>query len=152
MGRTKPEFSGAHLILLVEDFRKRHDRHIAKNAAGVFRPGYTRVLFNLDHEKGTRLADLARMGGVRIQSMAQLVDEMEEAGLVERTPDPEDGRAKRIRFTRKGLSVQKASTAAGAAVWDDYAKMLGKTELRAFQRQLENLVYEIGKERDSDES
>ena len=33
---------------------------------------------------------------------------LEHEGLVERVPDPEDGRAKLIRFTRRGLGPRQA--------------------------------------------
>ena len=47
---------------------------------------------------GTRLTDLARRVGISKQAVGQLVDELEEMGALERVPDPEDGRAKLIRF------------------------------------------------------
>lgn len=57
---------------------------------------------NLD-EGGTRLTDLARRAAMTKQSMSELVGQVERAGLIERRPDPSDGRARLICFTEKGL-------------------------------------------------
>lgn len=65
------------------------------------RLSHTQVLPHLDLE-GTRLTDLAARLDVTKQAAQQLINELEEAGLVERVPDPSDGRAKLIRFTAFG--------------------------------------------------
>ncbi|MDH3755024.1 MAG: MarR family winged helix-turn-helix transcriptional regulator [Acidimicrobiia bacterium] len=140
MGRIEPNVFSAHLILLVEDHKRRHEQHIAASAVGEMRYRHHKVFLYLDREHGSRLVDLAAANGIRIQSMAELVDEMEAAGLVERTADPHDGRAKRIRYTRKGLEVLDASTAASIAVWNEYAEVLGRDEMEHLQRQLERLT------------
>lgn len=51
---------------------------------------------------GTRLTELARRVGVSKQAIAPLVDEMVEMGVLERVDDPQDARAKRIRFSSRG--------------------------------------------------
>lgn len=58
---------------------------------------------NLDVE-GTRLSELARRAAITKQSMSELVDQVEMLGLVERRPDPTDGRAKLVHFTAAGLA------------------------------------------------
>ncbi len=54
---------------------------------------------------GTRLTDLAARARMTKQSMRELVDRAEALGLVERAPDPADGRAKRVSFTPSGLDL-----------------------------------------------
>jgi DNA-binding MarR family transcriptional regulator len=58
---------------------------------------------HLDLE-GSRLTDLAEQAGMSKQAMGDLVDQCEAWGLVERVPDEQDGRARRIRFTESGLA------------------------------------------------
>lgn len=57
---------------------------------------------NLD-EEGTRLTELARRAAMTKQSMSELVDQVERTGLIEKRPDPTDGRAKLVCFTAAGL-------------------------------------------------
>lgn len=54
---------------------------------------------------GIRLTELADKLGVTKQAVQQLVDELEELGMFERVPDPEDGRAKLIRWTDTGRAA-----------------------------------------------
>lgn len=51
---------------------------------------------------GSRLTELARLAQVTPQSMSYLVDQLATRGYVERTPDPDDARAVRIRLTARG--------------------------------------------------
>jgi DNA-binding MarR family transcriptional regulator len=57
---------------------------------------------------GSRLTDLARQAGVSKQAMGKLVDQCEAWGLVQRLPDPQDARARRVCFTATGLVWLKA--------------------------------------------
>src|SRR3954463_2098484 len=70
----------------------------------ILRPALTRVFPHLDFA-GVRLTELARRLGVTKQAASQLVAELAELGMVDETPDPEDGRAKRIRFSARGLEA-----------------------------------------------
>lgn len=65
------------------------------------RMAHTHLLPHLDFE-GTRLTTLAERMGISKQAAGELVDDLESQGLLERLPDPSDGRAKLIRFTVRG--------------------------------------------------
>ena len=60
------------------------------------------LMRNLDVE-GTRLTELARRASMSKQAMGELVDQCTELGLVDRMADPDDGRARIVKFTREGL-------------------------------------------------
>jgi DNA-binding MarR family transcriptional regulator len=65
------------------------------------RAAHTAVFPHLNAE-GVRGADLAKKLGVTKQAVSQLVTELEEWGVVEQVADPQDGRAKLVRLTKKG--------------------------------------------------
>ena len=58
-------------------------------------------------EDGSRLTDLAEQAQVTKQTASLLVAALEREGLVERVPDPADGRARLIRFTQKGKAASR---------------------------------------------
>ena len=65
------------------------------------RPAHTALLPHVDLD-GTRITEIANRLGVSKQAVGQLVDELEAMGLLERIPDPSDGRAKLVCFTEAG--------------------------------------------------
>jgi DNA-binding MarR family transcriptional regulator len=60
------------------------------------------VLGRLDREGSQSVSDLAAAERVRPQSMAQTVGDLEQAGFVERRPDPGDGRRALVSLTEAG--------------------------------------------------
>lgn len=53
---------------------------------------------------GSRLTELADRAGITKQAMGKLVDQCEAWDLVQRQPDPQDARARRVVFTAAGLA------------------------------------------------
>ena len=62
---------------------------------------HTTLFPHIDLVHGTRLTTLAERLGVSKQAAGQLVSELVDMGMLERRPDPEDGRANRICFVAK---------------------------------------------------
>jgi DNA-binding MarR family transcriptional regulator len=60
------------------------------------------VLGRLEREGPRGTSDLAAAEGVRPQSMAQTVSELEADGLIDRRPDPADGRRALLELTEQG--------------------------------------------------
>ncbi|WP_051333787.1 MarR family winged helix-turn-helix transcriptional regulator [Mesorhizobium sp. WSM3224] len=54
---------------------------------------------------GTRQAALIERAATTKQAVQQLLDGLEAEGVLERLPDPRDGRGKLVRYTRKGLDA-----------------------------------------------
>ena len=65
-------------------------------------PSQTAVLTRLWKEGASSARALAGAERVRPQSMATIVAALEQRGLVDRTPDPEDGRRQVVSLTAKG--------------------------------------------------
>ena len=85
-------------------------RRFVRDVLGaVHRHGYADVteallaLFRTLELGGSRLTDVAAAARVTKQSMRVLVDRAAAMGLVERAPDPADGRARTIAFSPAGL-------------------------------------------------
>jgi DNA-binding MarR family transcriptional regulator len=62
------------------------------------------TLSSLDRNGPARLTELAVQQGVTQPAMTQLVTRLQDAGLAERRPDPEDGRVVRVHVTDAGLA------------------------------------------------
>jgi DNA-binding MarR family transcriptional regulator len=104
------------------------------------RPSQASLLLNVDRRTGTRSTELARRAGVTKQAIMTVVDELETAGLVRRTPDPEDGRAKVVRLTARGRTCAAECRRAVAAVDARARRSLGGRRHDVLRETLEMLL------------
>lgn len=74
---------------------------------------------------GSRLTDLAERAGMSKQAMGDLVLQCEAWGLVTRGPDPQDARARLVRFTPTGLAWLKAFQEAVAQAEAEFRAEVG---------------------------
>ena len=75
------------------------------------RASYGSVLLPLFEEDGLRMGDVARRARLSKQTMTTMVRLAERDGLVERRPDPHDGRATRVHLSEKGRRFQPVAEA-----------------------------------------
>jgi DNA-binding MarR family transcriptional regulator len=75
--------------------------------------------------QGSRLSELAESAGMTKQAMGDLVTQCEAWGLVQRTPDPQDARARRIVFTETGLAWLRAFEEAVAQTEAEFKQEVG---------------------------
>ena len=84
------------------------------------RPSYGSVLVPLFDEDGLRMGELARRARLSKQTMTELVRRLEGDGLVERRPDPADGRASLIFLTARSRDFEPAA----AVILDDLDRLV----------------------------
>jgi DNA-binding MarR family transcriptional regulator len=86
-----------HLIsLAARGFTRLSESRLKPLGFGV---GQLPVLVALQNGNASTQRDLARFAKVEQPPMAQMLARMERDGLIERTPDPADGRSSRIMLT-----------------------------------------------------
>jgi DNA-binding MarR family transcriptional regulator len=75
--------------------------------------------------EGSRLTELAAQARMTRPAMAELVDDLQRLGIVERRPDPSDGRAKLICLTDQGWAAMRAGHQIIAELEAKYAGLIG---------------------------
>lgn len=93
-------------------------------------------------EDGSRLTELADRAAMTKQSMRELVEQVERAGLVKREPDPDDGRAKIIVFTPAGRKWLEAFGESVATAEMEMADVIGDERLRGARDALGKYAYQ----------
>lgn len=99
------------------------------------RPAHTTLFPHIDLE-GTRLTELAQRVGITKQAVGQLVDDLERVGMVERIPDPADGRAKLVVWTDRGRRGLLEGLEVLGGVERELAQVMGAERWRVFHEAL----------------
>ncbi len=133
---------GQSLMEVARDFQKSALIQFAESGHDNLQVSHQAVLAHLSIE-GTRLTELAERASMTKQAMGQLLDEVERLGYVERTPDPSDGRAKIVKFTKKGLKLMQHGTEIGDDIQNRYAKLIGDKKMQRLRALLEELHFKI---------
>ena len=99
--------------------RKAFDRRAA--GMGVTRAQW-KVLFRLTRTPGLRQVELADLLDVEPITLSRIIDRLEEAGHVERVPDPDDRRAWRLQVTEAAQPlVEKLRAVADEMIGDAFS-------------------------------
>ena len=134
------------LALLFRVIYQHHSQAIesALRAAGFddIAPSAGNVFPFMRHQ-GITISELAELAGVRKQTMAQAVEQLERSGYVERRENPADRRSRLVFLTERGRTVTPVTHAAAAAVEDRWASLIGTDELERLRQELRNLLTQI---------
>jgi DNA-binding MarR family transcriptional regulator len=98
-------------------------------------------------DRGSRVTELARLAQVSKPSVVYLVNDLERLGYVERIPDPADGRAKLVCFTKRGARAQREARKIVAEVEADWSRAFGAkdlADLRALLERLHDVLWPVG--------
>jgi len=92
-------------------------------------PQYT-ALTTLEEDPGLSNADMARLCFVTPQTMVRIIENLEKAGLVGRTPHPTHGRVRQIELTARGRRVVAECHERVLAIEDRLVSRLNRAERR----------------------
>jgi DNA-binding MarR family transcriptional regulator len=133
----------ATLQLLFKASRLANERALGRLASDParppVRPAHTALFPHLDFD-GIRLTDLAARVGVTKQAIGQLVDDLAALGMVERTGDPADKRAKRIRFSRRGYAALMQGLGTLREIEDALGAAIGRRRMRELHETLKLVI------------
>ena len=110
-------------------------------AAGLTdaRVAHTHVTAYISAE-GSRLTELAAQARMTLAAMSELVDDLQRLGIVERRPDPRDGRAKLICLTDAGWEAMRVARDAISEIEAGYGEVVGRERFEAAAQTLDTLL------------
>ncbi|QEY63284.1 MarR family transcriptional regulator [Metapseudomonas lalkuanensis] len=98
-----------------------------------------RALAHVARHEGCRQVDLADQLEVKPITLARLLDQLEQAGLVERRPDPDDRRAYRLHLRAQADQALADIRAAGAAMLAEALQGISEEEEAALTNALRKM-------------
>ena len=123
------------------------ERLIAAGLEGARVP-HTHVTAYIKAE-GSRLTELAAEARMTLPAMSELVDDLQRLGIVERLPDPSDGRAKLICLTDAGWDAMNTAREVITQIEAEYAALVGAERFEDAARTLDALLHRLDSRRGS---
>lgn len=80
-------------------------RRLRQQAEADITPSMLSALANIEYRQPVTLGELAEAERVTPPTMSKIVGRMEDAGLVTRTPDPDDRRIQRLSLSKDGVKL-----------------------------------------------
>ncbi|UES59953.1 MarR family transcriptional regulator (plasmid) [Roseibium aggregatum] len=139
---SEPQSLGVLLRLAHQHFSSAVEDALHQSGFGDLRPHHANV-FSFVPPAGIQVSELTMMAGVRKQSMAQAVEELEKLGYVERRPHPSDKRARLVFLTERGRQIRPLAMNSGKRVEESWAKLLGERELDKLRSALQALLVKL---------
>lgn len=137
--QLKRESTGQLLLKCARLLDEKAVARIRGAGAPRLRPAHTRLLPHID-QQGTRLTELARRVGITKQAVGQLVDELVEMDTLALEADPDDGRARRVRFTTRGREAIAHGLGVLAEIEAELAQRVGKRRMKELRTTLSLLA------------
>jgi len=146
----KPHLSDS-LGVLLNDATRLLNRRFDQRARefGLTRAQW-QLLKQLFRSEGINQAGLAERMEIEPISLCRLVDRMEEAGWIERRPDPGDRRARLLFMTDQSRAVLDTMRALAAEVYAEALDGLDPDEARRFAEILAHVRNNLSRRRGSD--
>ena len=98
-----------------------------------------RALAHVARNEGCRQVELAEQLEVKPITLARLLDQLEQAGLVERRPDPDDRRAYRLHLCAQADQALADIRTAGAAILAEALQGISEEEEAALANALRKM-------------
>jgi MarR family transcriptional regulator for hemolysin len=125
---------------LLKDVSRRYvsrfERHAAQFSLTLVQ---CRALAHLEKNEGISQARLAELIEVEPMAMVRILDRMEADGVLERRPDPDDRRARRLHLTAKAKPLLEEIWRLAALTRAETFAGIGRVEREAFVGVLERL-------------
>jgi DNA-binding MarR family transcriptional regulator len=145
MSRTvaRPVDTAARLRLVIV----RTARRLRQEAGGDLSPSSAAALATIERRGPLAPSELAELERVKRPTITRVLARLEEAGLVERTGNPADGRAFLVSITREGSELLRRIRTRKNAYLARRLSKLGPDDLAALERAADVLEHILEDER-----
>ena len=133
-----PPLIGALLRVPLETVRRRMLVRLHDHGFDDLEPAHLIVL-QYPGPQGARPSELAARLRISKQALNYLLGQLEGLGYLERRPDPDDQRSKRIALTPRGLAIIPVIRDAVAEVEAEWAGRLGRKRFDQLRTLLQDL-------------
>ena len=125
---------------LLKDVSRRYVARFERHAAEVsLTLMQCKVLLHLSRNEGVSQVRLCELTDVEPMMMVRILDRMEADKLLERRPDPDDRRARRLYLTRKAAPILDEIERISEVTRNEFFAGVSKADREAFLKVLEHV-------------
>lgn len=141
---------GGFLISQIKHISERvWDRMLKEYGIDVFNGAQGKLLYVLWEHDGISAAELAKKAGLKPTTLTTMLDRMERADLLKRTPHETDRRAMRLCLTEKGKALQKMSEYPSDRITEVYYAGFTNEEVEQFESYLLRVLRNLQNEEEN---
>lgn len=112
----------------------------------VFNGAQGRILYVLWQEDRLTISDIAKRTSLAKTTLTSMLDRMEEAGLLRRTPDADNRRQIFVSITERAKAYQRTYDAVSDHMSELYYKGFTESEIRQFEDTLRRILNNLESE------
>ena len=128
------------VALVTRRWRKLLDERLKD--LGVTQARWTTMVYLQQGGEGLTQRELARLMAIENPTLVRLLDSLEQQGLIERRPCPNDRRARRLHLTKDGTEFMNVLTERAARLREEMLEGISDRDIegavKVFHRILEN--------------
>lgn len=141
------ETKGGFLISRIKQVGTRiFDRMLADSGIDSFNGAQGRILYVLWQNEDISISNLSAQTSLANTTLTNMLDRMENIGLIVRKPDPKDRRNKLIALTEKAKSLQDDYTRISQQMNEIYYTGFTDAEIMQFESYLQRILSNLEKE------
>lgn len=141
------ETKGGFLISRIKQVGTRiFDRMLADSGIDSFNGAQGRILYVLWENEDISISSLSAQTSLANTTLTNMLDRMENIGLIVRKPDPKDRRNKLIALTEKAKSLQDDYTRISQQMNEIYYTGFTDAEIMQFESYLQRILSNLEKE------
>lgn len=141
------ETKGGFLISRIKQVGTRiFDRMLADSGIDSFNGAQGRILYVLWQNEDISISSLSAQTSLANTTLTNMLDRMENIGLIVRKPDPKDRRNKLIALTEKVKSLQDDYTRISQQMNEIYYTGFTDAEIMQFESYLQRILSNLEKE------
>jgi MarR family transcriptional regulator, organic hydroperoxide resistance regulator len=143
---SPPPSEGGYLVAKAHQIGGRVFNRLLKEAGdGAINPSQGRILFALWKGEGMRVSDLAKETALEPSTLTSMLDRLEEAGLVKRSPSPGDRRALLVECAEGGRALMSRYGSVSERMTELFYGDMGAEEIAGFEAALRKVVSNLSR-------
>lgn len=134
--------------LNVRKFNRFHTKLVGALDEGLLRSDFSlvqvRLMYELNHNDNLAAADLMEILKLDRGYLSRLIASLEEKSLIEKKPDPKNGKRLVLSLTKQGKRVEDSLEQLSSCQVQDIIEPLSETQRRQLVRSMENIQKLLG--------